>query len=108
MTSDELIKWMINNLLTESQLDVVPPGSTASLRHYTVERAPLYTITIVDAEALAAFQDGGEGPQLYGGKTFKNFTKIASGAYVGGYRGIADGDEVIFEAEEVANATIQS
>lgn len=35
LKADALLNWIINNLLTESQLDVVPPGQSKSLRFLT-------------------------------------------------------------------------
>lgn len=34
---DELARWIINNLLTESQLDVIPPGFSSPLRSISTE-----------------------------------------------------------------------
>lgn len=34
MVNSELLKWIINNLLTESQLSVKVPGTNISLRHW--------------------------------------------------------------------------
>lgn len=36
---DGLLKWIISNLLNESQLDVVPPGCSKALRYIHAERA---------------------------------------------------------------------
>jgi hypothetical protein len=38
MNDAEMLKWIIINLLNESQLDVVPPGETKSLR-FLAERS---------------------------------------------------------------------
>jgi hypothetical protein len=37
MTNNELLWWIITNLLTDSQLSVVPPGYTQALRYLKVE-----------------------------------------------------------------------
>jgi hypothetical protein len=42
------------------------------------------------------------------GKTYTGFTLIEEGSWAGSYRGIADGEEAIFYADEVQNATPES
>lgn len=36
MSNVELLLWIIENLLTDSQLDVVPPGEKDSLRYIKI------------------------------------------------------------------------
>lgn len=40
----------------------------------------------------------------YGGKTYDGFKRIESGVFMGGYRGMAEGEEVIFLKSEVQTA----
>lgn len=37
LTNKELLEWIISNLLTDSQLNVVPTGQTISLRFLKIK-----------------------------------------------------------------------
>lgn len=43
MTNQQMIEWLINNLLNESQLDVIPPGETQSLRFWMNQNKDWHT-----------------------------------------------------------------
>lgn len=68
-----------------------------------------FRITIVSDEILNDLNDGNyaefaEPAVSYGGKTYTGFKLLENGSFVGAYQGMAEGEEVIFYGDEVAEA----
>jgi len=78
-----------------------------SKRNDTMDKMPTYTIKIV-SEAKLTELNGGSPGGLYGGKTYTGFALVDSGYFTGDYKGMAEGDEVIFLADEVRSAKPES
>lgn len=66
-----------------------------------------YTITVKSAEELAELNTKTVPSdwRKWAGVSFRGFTKIESGFYKDDYQGLTFGEETIFLADEVADAT---